>query len=438
MSFNLGRMEIFNALKSKEKSVSVTGLGYVGLPLALELASHFRVIGFDKSAERVNLMKNKEDPSREINSEKFIGKDILFTSDPSELSKAHFHIIAVPTPIDHRRIPDLTMVFDATRVVGLALKKGDFVVFESTVYPGCTEEDCLPILESQSGLKAGRDFKLGYSPERINPGDNQHTVDNIVKVVAGSDSGALEEIASIYGTITNAGVFRATSIKVAEAAKVIENTQRDLNIAFVNELAVIFEKMGISTADVLEAASTKWNFLPFRPGLVGGHCIGVDPYYLLHKARQTGYEPEVINAGRRLNDSMPHWVARKLVQRLIKKKLNPGTSRALIMGITFKENVSDIRNSGVFVLAAELRNFGLTVELTDPLADPAEVKAVYSESMVDNPRPSYELVVVAVAQKDYEMLDENYFNKLLSINGILADLKGLYKGRIDKLDYFTF
>lgn len=430
-------MSILSALKKKEKSISITGLGYVGLPLALELAEHFRVIGYDKSPERIEKMKKREDPSREIPAEKFENKDILFTSDPGQLKQAHFHVVTVPTPIDRQKIPDLSNLFGACRDIGKNLKTGDFVVFESTVYPGCTEEQCKPILESVSGLRGGRDFLLGYSPERINPGDKEHTVDRIIKVVAGSDLRTTDEISSVYATITKAGVFRASSIKVAEAAKVIENTQRDLNIAFVNELAIIFEKMGISTHDVLEAASTKWNFLNFKPGLVGGHCIGVDPYYLLHKSRQTGYEPEVINSGRRLNDAMPLWVAKQLVQRLIKQKINPGSSKALIMGITFKENVSDIRNSGVMVLASELRNFGVEVELTDPLADPAEVVKIYSEKLVDKPVPPYDLIVVAVAQDQYKKLDESNFDKLLSKNGILADLKGIYKGKIRDREYFT-
>ncbi|TVR80661.1 MAG: nucleotide sugar dehydrogenase [Saprospirales bacterium] len=430
-------MSIFSALKNKEKSISITGLGYVGLPLALELASQFRVIGFDKSSERIEKLKRGEDPSREMTAEKFIDKDIFFTADPGQLKRAHFHIVTVPTPIDRQKIPDLTNLFGACRDIGRNLKPGDCVVFESTVYPGCTEEDCLPILEAESGLSCGTDFMLGYSPERINPGDREHTVDQIIKVVAGADPKATAEISKVYSTVTRAGVFKASSIKVAEAAKVIENTQRDLNIAFVNELAIIFAKMDISTLEVLEAASTKWNFLNFKPGLVGGHCIGVDPYYLLHKSRQTGYEPEVINSGRRLNDSMPLWMAKQLVQRLIRKKINPGTSKALIMGITFKENVSDIRNSGVMVLASELRNFGLKVELTDPLADPEEVKCIYSERLIDVPRPPYELIVVAVAQNHFKNLDESHFKNLLSKNGLLADLKGLYKGRFKDCDYFT-
>lgn len=413
------------------------GLGYVGLPLALELGKHFEVIGFDKNEAKINIIKTGRDPSRELSEEKFIGKTVKYTSNANDLRTAHFHIVAVPTPIDDKRIPDLSYLVDASIAVGKNLKPGDYVVYESTVYPSCTEEDCLPILEKHSGLKVNKDFKLGYSPERINPGDTIHTVDKIIKVVSGSDDAATAEIARVYETITEAGVYKASSIKVAEAAKIIENTQRDLNIAFVNELAIIFEKMNINTLEVLAAAGTKWNFIPFRPGLVGGHCIGVDPYYLLHKSRQIGYEPEVILSGRRINDQMHIWLAGKVVQELVANGLNPGNSRALIMGITFKENVRDIRNSKVFGLASELRKFGLKVDLTDSMASPEEVMSTYGEEIIDEPTGPFELIVVAVPHRTFRDLQEPYFKSLLHEKGLLADLGGIYYGKISQVNYLT-
>ena len=315
---------MFKELIDKKKAISVTGLGYVGLPLALEFAKKFRVIGFDISDERVQMMREGIDPSKELEPEKFENRDIHFTSDPNDLRDAHFHVVAVPTPVDEHKVPNLKPVLSASRNLAQVLKKGDYVIYESTVYPGCTEEDCLPILERISGLQLGTDFKLGYSPERINPGEKERTIDTIVKVVSGSDKEATEEIAKVYGAVIKAGIYKATTIKVAEAAKVIENTQRDLNISFVNELAIIFDKMDIDTHEVLKAASTKWNFLQFYPGLVGGHCIGVDPYYLLHKAKEMGYDPQVILSGRRINDGMPGYIAKKLVKMLISRGKSPG------------------------------------------------------------------------------------------------------------------
>ena len=314
---------MYKGLIQKEKNLSVIGLGYVGLPLALALAKHFHVIGFDINADRIQLMKKQIDPSCELEAADFEGRDIEFTHDPEDLRRAHFHIVAVPTPIDDHKTPNLSPLLSASRTVGRILKQGDYVIFESTVYPGCTEEDCIPILEAESGLKFGEDFKVGYSPERINPGDKEHTVEKILKVVSGSDKPALEEIANVYGQAIEAGVFKASSIKVAEAAKVIENTQRDLNISFMNELSIIFDKMDLDTKEVLEAAGTKWNFLKFSPGLVGGHCIGVDPYYLLHKSKEIGYNPQVIVSGRRINDTMPSFIAKRLVQMLTQRGKNP-------------------------------------------------------------------------------------------------------------------
>nr|MBS0037124.1 nucleotide sugar dehydrogenase [Saprospiraceae bacterium] len=428
-------MEIYNDIKDKKKAISVTGLGYVGLPLALQLARFYKVIAFDRCPERIDMMKKGIDPSSELDAEEFLDKDIEFTFSEGDLGRAHFHIITVPTPIDQRRVPEMSALFSASESVGKNLKKGDYVVYESTVYPGCTEEDCVPILEKMSGLKMDADFTIGYSPERINPGDQVHALNKIIKVVSARDEKSLDEIARVYETITSGGIYRAPSIRVAEAAKVIENTQRDLNIAFVNELAIIFEKMGINTQEVLNTAATKWNFLPFKPGMVGGHCIGVDPYYLLYKTRKMGYEPEVILSGRRINDSMHLWVAKRLVQLLTANEINPVHSRVLIMGLSFKENVTDIRNSKVFDLIKELRKFGLEVEMTDPLANPEEVESLYGEKMT-KASGKYDAVVLAVPHKSYTGLEEDFFGNLLKPNGIFFDLKSVYAGKYHKLNHF--
>ncbi len=416
---------MIDELRQKKKYISVTGLGYVGLPLALELARHFRVIGFDISAPRVEMMQAGKDPSRQLPPEAFQGADIAFTAEPERLEEAHFHIIAVPTPVDAHRVPELEPLFRATRTVAQALKRGDCVVYESTVYPGCTEEDCLPILEEVSGLKLGRDFKLGYSPERINPGDRKHTLRNVVKVVAANDEEALDTIAAVYETVVDAGIHKAPSIKVAEAAKVIENTQRDINISLMNELSIIFDKLGIDTKEVLEAAATKWNFLRFHPGLVGGHCIGVDPYYLVHKARQLGYEPQVILSGRHINDYMPAHVAKRLVQLLIQKGKNPRNCKVLVMGFTFKENVADIRNSKVADLVRELMDYSLNVHIVDPLASPNEVAHEYKLTLMDEPAKNYDAVILAVDHDAYKQYDLNYYKKLMNGAPILMDLKGM-------------
>lgn len=418
---------MFQELTQKEKKISVIGLGYVGLPLALAFAKKFSVIGFDINEARIEMMKNKIDPSQELDSKAFEGRDIEFTADREKLRQAHFHVVAVPTPIDDHNNPDLRPLLGASRTVGSILKKGDYVIFESTVYPGCTEEDCQPILEELSGLKLGRDFKLGYSPERINPGDKEHTVEKILKVVSGSDDEALEEIAKTYGAVIQAGVYKAASLKVAEAAKVIENTQRDLNIAFMNELSVVFDKMGIDTKEVLEAAGTKWNFLRFSPGLVGGHCIGVDPYYLLHKAKQLGYNPQVITSGRRINDEMPAYIAKRLVQMLIHKGKNPSQTKILVKGITFKEDVADIRNSKVADMVKELMQFSVNVHIVDPFASPNEVAHEYGLTVIDSISGNYDAVIVAVAHNDYKKLTHDYFVSIMKDEPILVDLKGLYE-----------
>lgn len=413
-------------LLAKKKTLSVTGLGYVGLPLALEFARHFRVIGFDINEERVALMRQGIDPSKELDSAAFAKTDIHFTSDPADLKQAHFHIIGVPTDIDEHRVPNLKPLLSASQSVGQALKPGDYVVYESTVYPGCTEEDCLPVLERASGLTAGQDFKLGYSPERINPGDQKHTLANILKVVAGSDAAVTADIAAVYGHIITAGVYQAASIKVAEAAKVIENTQRDINIALMNELAMIFDRMDIDTKEVLEAAGTKWNFLKFSPGLVGGHCIGVDPYYLTHKAQEVGFVPQMILSGRKTNEDIPGFIAKRLVQLLLEQRKNPLDARVLVMGLTFKENVADIRNTKVVALIKELEDYRITVDVVDAHADPREVEHEYGLQLRPAPGDDYDAVIVAVQHDAYQAMSAADFHALMNGTPILMDLKGIY------------
>lgn len=410
---------------NKEKIISVTGLGYVGLPLALEFAKHFKVIGFDINKARVELMKKGIDPSKELEADSFIGCDIMFTSDVEDLKKAHFHIVGVPTDIDENKVPNLNPLLGASRSVGSALKKGDYVVYESTVYPGCTEEDCVPILEELSGLKGGVDFKFGYSPERIVPGDKEKTLTNILKIVSGNDEEALEVISEVYGTIIKAGLHKAESIKVAEAAKVIENTQRDINISLMNELAIIFDKIGIDTKAVIEAAGTKWNFHKYQPGLVGGHCISVDPFYLIHKAKQLGIDPQVIAAGRRVNDFIPSFIAKRIVQALIEQDKNPGNCKILVMGITFKEDVADIRNSKVVDLVKELMDYSIHVHVVDPLGCPNELAHEYGITLVDEPVGVYDLIVLAVGHKKYIEMTPKDFQKLSRDDVYMFDIKGV-------------
>ncbi len=428
---------MYQEIKDKKKSISLIGLGYVGLPIALEFAKKVPVIGFDIKPERVELMKKKIDPSNELPPEAFDNTDILLTANPEDLKEASFHIVAVPTPIDDHNLPDLTPLLAATKTVGKVLKKGDYVVYESTVYPGCTEEECIPLLEEVSGLKFQEDFKVGFSPERINPGDHEHTLTKIVKVVSGSDDESLEEIAKTYELIITAGIHRASSIKVAEAAKIIENTQRDINIGFMNELSIIFSRMGINTYEVLEAAGTKWNFLKFFPGLVGGHCIGVDPYYLTYKARELGYHAQMINSGRFINDSMGGYVAKQVVKKLIASDINMKDPQVLVMGTTFKENVSDIRNSKVVDIVNELQSFGLKVDVIDPHADSKEVKNEYGFELREKNGRNYHAVVVAVNHNEYLGLDETYFKSILNDKGVLVDIKGIYRGKIKNLNYWS-
>ncbi|MCF8331494.1 MAG: nucleotide sugar dehydrogenase [Bacteroidales bacterium] len=428
---------MYDKLLQGESKLSVIGLGYVGLPIALEFARKISVIGFDIKEDRIEKMKRKEDPSRELEPEAFEGCDIMFTFDPEDIKKAHFHIIGVPTPIDSTNMPNLKPLLSATQIVGKALKKGDYVVYESTVYPGATEEECIPILEQESGLKCGEDFKVGFSPERINPGDKVHTLTNTKKIVSGNDDVALDNIAKTYELVIEAGVHRAPEIKVAEAGKIIENTQRDVNIALMNELSIIFNRIGINTYDVLEAAGTKWNFLKFFPGLVGGHCIGVDPYYLTYKAKELNYHPQIIDSGRFVNDSMGRYVAKQLVKKLIAGDKNVLRSRVLVMGITFKENVSDIRNSKVVDVIRELEDYGVNVDVVDPWAAPREVKEEYNIHLKDKPEGPYDAVVVAVSHEQYIDMTEGDFLELMGDKSIFIDVKGIYRSKINKMDYWS-
>ncbi len=429
-------MNIYDKIIKKEATVAVIGLGYVGLPIALAFAKKIKVIGFDINEKRVNMMQKGLDPSNELTKKDFEKSDITFTHKIEDLKKASFYIIAVPTPIDEHNLPDLKPLIGASTTVGKVLKKGDYVVFESTVYPGCTEEDCVPVLERNSKLKYVKDFKVGYSPERINPGDKEHTITKILKIVSGCDKESLENIAKTYEIIVEPGTHRASSIAVAEAAKIIENTQRDVNIALMNELSIIFNKMNINTYDVLAAAGTKWNFLKFSPGLVGGHCIGVDPYYLTHKAQSLGYHARVINSGRYVNDSMGFYVAKTCVKKIIAAGKNISKSKVLVMGATFKEDVSDIRNSKVADIVKELKSFGVKVEIVDPHADHDELKHEYGFGL-NKLASGYDGVIVAVNHKEYKVLNEKFFKTILSKKGILVDVKGLYKDKIKELSYWS-
>lgn len=428
---------MYQELLDKKKKLAVIGLGYVGLPIALEFAKKIKVIGFDINAERVEMMRNNIDPSQELEAADFEGCDIEFTNDLDVLRQANFFIVAVPTPVDEHNVPDLRPVQRASETIGKVLKKGDYVVYESTVYPGCTEEDCVPIIEKLSGLKMVTDYKIGYSPERINPGDKEHTITTITKVVSGCCDESLDVIAKVYELVVKAGVHRASSIKVAEAAKIIENTQRDLNIALMNELSIIFDKMNINTYEVLEAAGTKWNFLKFQPGLVGGHCIGVDPYYLTYKSKKLGYNSQVILAGRFINDAMAGYVARKILKHIIRYNGNVKDAKVLVMGATFKENVSDIRNSKVADVVKELRSFSLNVDVTDPYADSDELKHEYGFELTPKLTNDYDAVIVTVPHKEYKALDDNYFASITKEHAMVADLKGIYRNKISTRKYWS-
>jgi UDP-N-acetyl-D-glucosamine/UDP-N-acetyl-D-galactosamine dehydrogenase len=428
---------ISEKIAKKEAKLALIGLGYVGLPIALEFARKIKVVGFDINPDRVKLMQQGIDPSNELEKSEFDGCDIQFTANIEDLRDVNFFIVAVPTPIDQHNLPDLKPLLSASKTVGKVLKKGDYVVFESTVYPGCTEEDCVPVLEQESGLKFMTDFKVGYSPERINPGDKEHTLSKIVKVVSGCDKESAEQVANVYKMVIDAGVHQASSIKVAEAAKIIENTQRDVNIALMNELSLIFSKMNINTYEVLEAAGTKWNFLKFSPGLVGGHCIGVDPYYLTYKAEELGIHSKIITSGRAINDSMGPYLARLAVKKMITLGKDIAKVRVLVMGTTFKENVTDIRNSKVADVVNELKSFAINVEVNDPHADSHEVQVEYGYSLTPEISGQYDAIIVAVNHKEYVALQDDFFKKHLNTNGVLVDIKGIYRNTVKTEHYIS-
>ena len=420
------------------EKIGVIGLGYVGLPLAVEFGKILDVVGFDINQLRIEELKNGYDRTLEVGKEELSAATKLsFASDPKELKHVNYFIVTVPTPVDEYKTPDLTPLIKASETVGKVLKKGDIVIYESTVYPGCTEEDCVPVLEKFSGLKFNIDFFCGYSPERINPGDRQHRLTNIKKVTSGSTPEIAEKVDQLYKKIIKAGTHKTSSIKVAEAAKVIENSQRDINIAFVNELSLIFEKMGIDTHEVLEAAGTKWNFLNYKPGLVGGHCIGVDPYYLTYKAQELGYHSQVINSGRYVNDSMGFYVAKQTVKKLIAMGKDIAKARVLIMGATFKEDVEDIRNSKVIDVVNEFKSYGVNVDVIDPNASRVEIKQEYGFELMDKPGTNYDAVMVSVNHKEYRSMTEEDFKKLCNEKAIIVDLKGLFRGKFKTLQYWS-
>lgn len=430
-------MSLYEDIVNGKEKLSLVGLGYVGMPIAVAFARKIKVVGFDLNAAKIDLYKSGVDPTNEVGDDVIKNTTIEFTADPSKLREAKFHIVAVPTPVNDDHTPDLTPVEGASRILGQNLTKGSIVVFESTVYPGVTEDICVPILEKESGLKCGVDFKIGYSPERINPGDKVHRLETITKIVSGMDEETLNEVAHIYELVVEAGVYRAESIKVAEAAKVIENSQRDINIAFMNELSIIFNKMGIDTKSVLSAAGTKWNFLKFQPGLVGGHCIGVDPYYLTYKAEQLGYHSQIILSGRRINDDMGKYVAENLVKNLIKADIPVKSAKVAILGFTFKENCPDTRNTKVIDIYKELQEYGITPMVVDPAADAAEAKRLYGitfNTMEDI--KDMDAVIVAVSHKQFLTLDKEKISSLYSkahAKKVLVDIKGIF----DRKEYST-
>ena len=423
-------MGLYEKIINGEEKLSLVGLGYVGLPIAVAFSKKVDVIGFDINSRKIETYKNGIDPTNEVGDEAIRRCKVNFTSDETKLREAKFHIVAVPTPVRSDKVPDLSPVIGASEVLGRNLTKGSVVVYESTVYPGVTEDICVPILEKESGLKCGTDFKVGYSPERINPGDKKHRLENIVKIVSGMDDEALETIANVYGLVIEAGVYRAESIKVAEAAKVIENSQRDINIAFVNELSMIFNKMGIDTKAVLKAAGTKWNFLSFEPGLVGGHCIGVDPYYLTYKADQLGYHSRIILAGRRINDGMGAYVAKELVKNMIHADVRVKGARLLVLGLTFKGNCPDTRNTKVIDILNELQTYEITTSVYDPIADRDEAKREYGIDLIsEEEMKDFDAVIVAVDHDDFKDLSADDIAAMYSAeNGskVFFDVKGIY------------
>lgn len=422
-------MSLYEKIVKGEEKISLVGLGYVGMPIAVAFARKVKVVGFDLNAAKIDLYKSGVDPTKEVGDEVIKSTTVEFTSDASKLKEAKFHIVAVPTPVNDDHTPDLSPVEGASRLLGQNLTKGSIVVFESTVYPGVTEDICVPILEKESGLKCGVDFKIGYSPERINPGDKVHRLETITKIVSGMDEETLDEVAKVYELVVEAGVHRAESIKVAEAAKVIENSQRDINIAFMNELSIIFNKMGIDTQSVLKAAETKWNFLNFYPGLVGGHCIGVDPYYLTYKAEQLGYHSQIILSGRRINDDMGKYVAESLVKNLIKADIPVKGAKVAILGFTFKENCPDTRNTKIIDIVKELQEYGIEPKITDEAADADEAERLYGVKFVDMAEiKEMDAVVLAVAHDEFKALSKADLDKLFKTGNnkkVLVDIKGL-------------
>jgi UDP-N-acetyl-D-galactosamine dehydrogenase len=420
--------ELLDAIETGDVTLAVVGLGYVGLPLAVEFGKKFKTVGFDLAEAKVAAYRQYRDPTGEVGEQELRAAARLeCTTDPRRLAEADFVIVAVPTPVDAAHQPDFGSLVKASETVGRHMKRGATVIYESTVYPGATEEVCIPVLERHSGLEWKRDFFVGYSPERINPGDKEHTLTKIVKVVSGDTPETLEKVAALYGSIITAGIYRASAIQVAEAAKVIENTQRDLNIALMNELAIIFDKLGIDTTEVLEAAGTKWNFLKFKPGLVGGHCIGVDPYYLTHKAEMLGYHPQVILAGRRINDGMGKFVAEKTVKLMIQTGRNIKGAQVNVLGLTFKENCPDIRNSRVPDIIAELKSYGIEVAVHDPLADPAEAQHEYRLTLTPwGNLPMADAVVIAVAHDAYKAMGAAGIEAVVRPGGVVVDVKALF------------
>ena len=437
-------MLLFDKILNKEEKISLIGLGYVGMPIAVAFAKKVQVIGFDVNKSKIELYKNGIDPTNEVGDDAIKNTTVEFTCDETKLREAKFHIVAVPTPVNDDHTPDLRPVEGASKILGRNLTKGSIVVYESTVYPGVTEDICIPILEKESGLKCGVDFKIGYSPERINPGDKVHRLETITKIVSGMDEESLNIIAKVYELVVEAGVYRAESIKVAEAAKVIENSQRDINIAFMNELSIIFNKLGIDTKSVLEAAGTKWNFLKFYPGLVGGHCIGVDPYYLTYRAEQIGYHSQVILAGRRINDDMGKYVAENVIKNLIKADVAVKDAKVAILGFTFKENCPDTRNSRVIDIVNELKEYGILPVIADPVADAQEAYHEYGIKLVDlDTIKNMDAVIIAVSHTEFISFDEEKLNKLFkntnNENKVLVDVKGIFNRKLyEKLGYNYF
>lgn len=420
---------------ASESVIAIIGLGYVGLPLAVEVGKKMQVIGFDINQPRIKALQQGIDDTLEVEEELLAqATQLTFTCDVNDLKKANVYIVTVPTPIDNHKKPDLSPLIKASEMIGKVINKGDVVIYESTVYPGATEEECIPVIENKSGLVFNKDFYAGYSPERINPGDKEHRVTNILKVTSGSTPEIAEFVDSLYQTIITAGTYKASSIRVAEAAKVIENTQRDVNIALINELAIIFNKMNIDTIEVLEAAGTKWNFLPFRPGLVGGHCIGVDPYYLTHKAEAIGYHPEVILAGRRINDSMGQYVVSQLVKCMMKKSIQVNKSNVLLLGLTFKENCPDIRNTKIVDIVHELKEYNVNVDVYDPWASSKETQHEYGIELIDEPKPNhYDAVILAVAHNEFKTYDQASFDKLMKADSVIYDLKNVLPKSVSDL-----